>query len=311
MNRNHAVLVLVSSTAVGFALGACSSAPPPPPPPPPPQASVAPPPPPVVTAAPKAEPSATAVASAAPPPPPANPCGDGMALIPAGDFTMTDYAKKKVPVSVKAYCLDVNETTAAEYEACVKAGKCSTTALTACDPSTYGKPNADKMPMVCVDFPQSEAFCAAQGKRLPTSEEWEWAGKGANPTASFPWGEGELADHVCWRKNAPCPIGSFPKGDSPQGVHDLIGGVFEWTTSKTDASSSNRMVRGASWKDFAAELFTTTRQGVFKTTYRCGFGGIRCAKDLRAAAEPVSAPGSSARPQGDAGQRGRTPVTSR
>ena len=205
-----------------------------------------------------------------------------MALIPAGEYSFGLTKKDKVQVSVKAFCIDVNETTAAQYEACVKAGKCSTTALTACDPSTYGKPNADKMPMVCVDFPQSEAFCKAQDKRLATTEEWEWAARGASATASAPWGEGELGDRVCWRKNAPCAIGSFPKGDSPQGVHDLIGGVFEWTTSKTDATTSNRMVRGASWKDYAAELFNVSRQGVFKTTYRCGFGGIRCVKEAGA-----------------------------
>jgi formylglycine-generating enzyme required for sulfatase activity len=206
-----------------------------------------------------------------------------MVLIPGGEYGLGLTKKDKRQVSVKPFCIDVNETTAAQYEACVKGGKCNTTALTACDPSTYGKPNADKMPMVCVDFTQADQFCTAEGKRLLTTEEWGWAALGANPTASFPWGDGELEGHVCWRKTAPCPIGSFPKGDSPQGVHDLIGGVFEWTTSKTDATTSNRMVRGASWKDFATELFATGRQGVFKTTYRCGFGGIRCAKDAAVA----------------------------
>ncbi|MFT3775957.1 MAG: SUMF1/EgtB/PvdO family nonheme iron enzyme [Minicystis sp.] len=77
----------------------------------------------------------------------------------------------------------------------------------------------------------------------------------------------------------PCDVGSYPKGDSPQGVHDLLGGVREWTTSKTDASSSNRYVRGGSWTDSAKELFLVHKHGIFKTTYRCGFVGIRCAKD--------------------------------
>jgi formylglycine-generating enzyme required for sulfatase activity len=205
-----------------------------------------------------------------------------MALIPSGKFTGVDFAKKKIEVSVNAFCIDLNETTAAQYETCVKGGKCTTTALTACDPSTYGKEHADKMPMVCVDFTQAEAFCKSQDKRLPTGEEWEWAARGASATAIFPWGEGELAEHVCWRRDKPCEIGSFPKGDSPQGVHDLIGGVFEWTTTKTDATTTNRYVRGGSWKDYAPELFGVARQGFFKVTYRCGFGGIRCVKDAPA-----------------------------
>jgi formylglycine-generating enzyme required for sulfatase activity len=202
-----------------------------------------------------------------------------MALIPGGEYAFGLTKKEKVQVSVKPFCIDLNETTAAQYETCAKAGKCTTTALTACDPSTYGKEHADKMPIVCVDFTQAEQFCKAQDKRLPTTEEWEWAARGASTTASFPWGEGELAERVCWRKNGPCEIGSFPKGDSPQGVHDLIGGVFEWTTTKNDPTTSNRSVRGASWKDYAPELFSVSRQGIFKVTYRCGFGGIRCAKD--------------------------------
>jgi formylglycine-generating enzyme required for sulfatase activity len=202
-----------------------------------------------------------------------------MALIPGGAYAFGLTKKDKTQVAVKAFCLDVNETTAGQYEACAKAGKCATNALTACDPSTYGKENADRMPMVCVDFTQAEQFCTAGGKRLATTEEWGWAALGANAAATYPWGEGDLADRVCWRRNGPCAIGSFPKGDSPQGVHDLVGGVFEWTTTKADATTSNRAVRGASWKDYAAELFSPARQGVFKTTYRCGFGGIRCAKD--------------------------------
>jgi len=273
--RRFAPLALV-------ALAACSAAPAPAPTPPPiaPVAS------PVPTLAPDAgaTPAATAQASAAPAPsaapsPPPSPCPEGMAFIPAGEFAFGLTKKDKAKVAVNGFCIDLNETTAAEYEACAKVGKCDTTRLTVCDPSTYGKDHPEKMPMVCVDFSQAEQFCKAQDKRLPTSEEWEWAARGASATAVYPWGEGDLAEHVCWRRKAPCEIGSFPKGDSPQGVHDLIGGVFEWTTAKADATTSNRMVRGGSWKDYAQELFSVSRQGVFKTTYRCGFGGIRCAKD--------------------------------
>ena len=120
-------------------------------------------------------------------------------------------------------------------------------------------------------------------KRLPTSEEWEWAARGASATATRPWGDGDVAGKVCWRRDKPCEIGAFPQGDSPQGVHDLLGGVFEWTTSKTDADTSTRVVRGASWKDYAADLFDPARHGIFKATYRCGFGGIRCAAPAKAA----------------------------
>jgi formylglycine-generating enzyme required for sulfatase activity len=203
-----------------------------------------------------------------------------MAYIPGGEYVYGQTTKAKV--TVQPFCLDVTETTTDAYDACVKAGKCDGGYLTVCDPYTHGKEGRGKLPMVCVDFPQSEKYCAAQGKRLPSGEEWEWAARGASATATHPWGEADIADQICWsgktKRELPCEVGSFPQGDSPQGVHDLLGGVFEWTTSKTDATSVNRLVRGGSWKDGDKPLFGVARQGSFKTSYRCGFVGIRCAK---------------------------------
>jgi formylglycine-generating enzyme len=273
-------------------LAACGGSPPPAPEPAPavaPQASAVP----VVaepasaaptpTAAPQA--SATAAPSAAPAAPP-SPCPAGMALIPGGEYSFGATKKDKVSVTVAPFCLDVNETTAAAYAACAKAGKCSTDKLTVCDPSTYGKDASETMPMVCIDFDQADQFCKATDKRLPSTEEWEWAARGASAAASRPWGDGDVAGKICWRRDKPCAIDSFSQGDSPQGVHDLLGGVFEWTTSKSDASTSNRIVRGGSWKDYAAELFDPARHGIFKATYRCGFGGVRCAAAPSAGAAP-------------------------
>jgi formylglycine-generating enzyme required for sulfatase activity len=205
-----------------------------------------------------------------------------MAYIPGGEFVFGATKKEQAKVTVQPFCIDVSETTADAYDACVKAGKCDATRLGVCDPSTYGKEGRGKMPMVCVDFPQAEKYCAAQDKRLLTAEEWEWAARGASATSNHPWGEGEVDDQVCWSgksaRSVPCDVGSFPKGDSPQGVHDLLGGVREWTTTKTDGVSSNRYARGGSWTDNNKALFDVSHHGIFKASYRCGFVGIRCAK---------------------------------
>lgn len=203
-----------------------------------------------------------------------------MAFIPGGEYAFGQTNKEQV--SVKPFCLDVTEVTTDAYTACVKAGKCDGSYTTVCDPSTAGKDGRGKLPMVCVDFIQAEKYCAAQDKRLPSSEEWEWAARGASANAQHPWGDGDIGDQICWsgkgKRDLPCEVASFPKGDSPQGVHDLLGGVFEWTTSRFDATTANRIVRGGSWKDGDKPLFAVARQGAFKTTYRCGFVGIRCAK---------------------------------
>jgi len=267
-----------------LALAGCAAEPPPPPAPAPiatPVSAPAPTAAEVVSAAPAttAAPTATAAASAPP-----SPCPEGMAYIPGGEAVFGQYQKTKEKVSIKPFCIDVSEVTTDLYAACVKAGKCDTVRLTVCDPSTYAQPGRGNLPMICVDYPQAEKYCAAQDKRLLATEEWEWAARGASATTTRPWGEGELGDQLCWsgtaKREKPCEINSFPKGDSPQGVHDLLGGVQEWTTTKSDAHSEIRQVRGGSWKDYGKELFDVSRHGIFKTTYRCGFVGIRCGKSL-------------------------------
>ena len=273
------ILAALGLAALG--LSACAGSPPPPPPPAP-AATPAPPPP--APPPPAADPTVAPISTIAPPASvhpaePPSPCPEGMALIPGGEYV---FGVLKEKVTIKPFCLDVNETTADGYAACVKAGKCDGGYTTVCDPSTYSKEGRGKLAMVCVDFPQAEKYCAAQDKRLSSTEEWEWAARGASATREHPWGEGDLGDQLCWsgksKRELPCEVGSFPKGDSPQGVHDLLGGVFEWTTTKNDASTANRIVHGGSWKDGDKPLFGVARQGAFKTTYRCGFVGIRCAR---------------------------------
>ncbi|WP_231511552.1 formylglycine-generating enzyme family protein [Chondromyces apiculatus] len=226
------------------------------------------------------EASATPSAAAPPPPPPSR-CPANMIEVPGGELAVGK-GKAKQKVTVAPFCIDLNETTADEYAACVKGGGCNEDRVKVCDGATYGKPELAKNPMVCVDFTQAEAYCKAQQKRLVTTEEWEWAARGGAEDRYFPWGNDEPGDQACWGGKAgtravSCPIGSFPKGDSPLGIHDLGGNVYEWTTSASDKTSTVRQGRGGSWKDSAKDLFRNDRPFIFKTTYRCGFLGIRCA----------------------------------
>jgi len=204
-------------------------------------------------------------------------CPAGMVRIKGGSFKL---AAVKQQVTVKDYCLDVNLVTTDQYAACVQSKKCNDAAVKVCDPSTYGAEGKGNLPMICVDFTQATAYCKAQDKRLPTGEEWEWAARGGPEGWSYPWGNEAPADQLCWsgktKREGPCPIGSFPAGASPQGVLDLAGNVFEWTTTGNDAVSTARFGRGGSWKDKGDEV-KTGKTAVFKTTYRCGFLGIRCA----------------------------------
>jgi formylglycine-generating enzyme required for sulfatase activity len=232
---------------------------------------------PEASATPPAQPSA--VATPAPPAAPPSRCPAGMTEVPGGEFTIS---RTKQKVTIAPFCLDLNETTAEEYAACVKSGGCDEKTVKVCDGATYGKEGLEKNPMVCVDFGQAEAYCKAQKKRLATTEEWEWAARAGAEGRLFAWGNDEPADQLCWGTKAgsrkvSCPIGSFPKGDNPQGIHDLTGNVYEWTTQASDKTSTVRHGRGGSWVDSAKDLFRNDRPFIFKTTYRCGFLGIRCA----------------------------------
>ena len=202
-----------------------------------------------------------------------------MVEVPGGEFLA---GKGKQKATVATFCLDANEATAEQYATCVKDGGCDKDRLTVCDGYTYGKADLANHPMVCIDFNQAEGYCKSQKKRLPTSDEWEWAARAGTEGRLFPWGNDDPDDQMCWggkdgKRASTCPIGSFPKGDNPLGIHDLTGNVYEWASSASDKTSTVRHGRGGSWKDSAKALFRNDKPFIFKVTYRCGFLGIRCA----------------------------------
>jgi iron(II)-dependent oxidoreductase len=68
--------------------------------------------------------------------------------------------------------------------------------------------------------------------RLPTEEEWEYAARNGDQTNLYPWGNSWANDSAIVKMASPQAVGSLPNGKNRWGVVDLIGNVWEWTSSK-------------------------------------------------------------------------------
>lgn len=113
----------------------------------------------------------------------------------------------------------------------------------------------DSHPVVLVSHADAQAYArwlsAETGAtwRLPEEAEWEKAVRGTDGRR-FPWGEAwdpaRLNSHDLGPFDT-LPVGGFPQGDSPFGLSDGAGQVFEWTA--TPKGAGRYLVKGGSWDD--------------------------------------------------------------
>ena len=156
-------------------------------------------------------------------------------------------------------------------------------------------------PVVHVSYWEAEAFAKVEGKRLPTEAEWEKACRwdpDTGQTLTYPWGE-ELPDsdkaNIDKRRWAPAPVGSYDKFSSPAGCHQMLGDVYEWTSSnflpydgfeafpydeysEVHFGEKYKVLRGASWATSRHVTRSTFRNWDYPQRRQI-FAGFRCAME--------------------------------
>lgn len=212
-----------------------------------------------------------------------------MVHVPAGSFMMGSKVQsdERPPhlVAVDAFEIDATEVTVDAYQCCVEAGKC--TRPIPWKTCNFGQPGRENHPINCVAWAHADTFCRWAGKRLPTEEEWEYAATGTDGR-TYPWGEAAPDKQLCWGRSitedGTCAVGSHPTGESPFGLHDMAGNVWEWTASGFSKSYARkrtgalRVIRGGSWSDVEPSDFRAATRGRWKPTGRVDVIGFRCAR---------------------------------
>ncbi len=201
--------------------------------------------------------------------------------IPGGTFQMgrNDGPPQELPqhpATVGKFFMDRTEVTNSEYAEFVAAMNYEA-------PSHWVKgkplPGQEQWPVVNVSPRDAEAFAGWRSKRdgvtyrLPTEEEWEFAARNGGAVKLYPWGDRWEANRAVVREATPRAVGTYPEGKNRWGVVDLIGNVWEWTSSKAsvymnaaEIPEGNRdwvVARGGSYASDPED-----RQAPISATYR-------------------------------------------
>ena len=248
----------------------------------------------------------------------------GVTLIPAGDFWMGRVhfflvdavgwfereRQDDVPshqVSLDAFYMDVTEVTNEKYAPFVLARGAT---------KPWHWPHGEiprgeeKFPVYNIDWKEAQAFCQAEGKRLPTEAEWEKAARGGLDRRKYTWGDtetgapeapattggrrgrgGDARPPANAASKGPVAVGKFsPNG---YGLFDMAGNVWEWVSDWHQTSYYSisplknpqgpeqgmyKVFRGGGWIDTDERNQMPSFRNYTDPLQRSPTIGFRCAK---------------------------------
>jgi formylglycine-generating enzyme required for sulfatase activity len=127
---------------------------------------------------------------------------------------------------------------------------------------------------------------AANGYRLPSEKEWEWAARGGLSSGNYTYSGSNTVSEVAWTSVNNTPSGTKAVGTKAAnelGIYDMSGNVWEWCgdVAYTSANTSYRRLRGGSWSNYAVNAAVASRGYYESPTYRLYALGFRLGRNAQ------------------------------
>jgi len=223
----------------------------------------------------------------------------GMVHVPGGRFLMGrsvaagavagkiwSEASPAHDVTVNAFLLDQSPVTNARFREFLRS---SNRPVSSQWPGGDLPAGQDNWPVTGITWDEAYAYCLAQGRRLPSEAEWEFAARGTDGRL-YPWGDAFDPAAANSRESGPGhpePVGTRAQNRSPYKIVDMSGNIWQWCadyygpypggTAGFAIPPGAKVIRGGSFQSDRLHVAAVTRNLELPST-RSPAIGFRCAK---------------------------------